>query len=151
VVPRSDLAREDKGVAVSNELGSDGYAAHGHVPSGHSATHPCPDWCVECVHEPIPDGALWHRGPATTIPVYDGTTRQVPLTVRAGYLEKLPEDWSETADLQQPYVTLDLPDNGRMFTLTPAAAYETAAALISAADAAKAAHQAATTTAPNTS
>jgi hypothetical protein len=79
--------------------------------------------------------------------VYDGTTRQVPLTVRAGYLEKLPKDWSETADLQQSYVTLDLPDNGRMFTLILAAAYKTAAALISAAGAVKATHQTATNTA----
>jgi hypothetical protein len=118
VVPRSDLAREASGVTVSNKHGSGGYAAHEHVPSGHSQ---CPDWCVECLHESIPDGALWHRGPATTNPVYDGT-RQVPLTVRAGYGEKPPEDWNETADLQQPYITLDLPDNGRMFTLTPAAA-----------------------------
>src|SRR4051812_20149498 len=27
----------------------------------------------ECMHEPVRDGAFWHRGPATTIPVYGGT------------------------------------------------------------------------------
>lgn len=123
---------------MSNDHGSDGYAAPAQVPSRHGATHQCPDWCTECLHEPIPDGAFWHRGPATTIPVYDGTTRQVPLTVRAGYLENPVGDWNETDDLHQPYVTLELPDNGRMFTLSPAAAYQAAAALISAADAAKA-------------
>jgi hypothetical protein len=62
-------------------------------------------------------------------------------------VETLPTGWgSEPTHLQQPYVALDVPDEGRMFTLTPAAAYQTAAALISAADAANAAHHAATNT-----
>jgi len=61
-------------------------------------------------------------------------------------MDTLPTGWgSEPTDLEQPYVTLDVPDEGRMFTLTPAA-YQTAAALISAADAANAAHHAATNT-----
>ncbi len=115
------------------------------VPSRHSRTRGCPDWCVQCMHEPVRDGAFWHRGPATTISVYGGTTRPIPLTIRAGYMDKLPKDWgTEPADLEKPYVTMDVPDEGRMFTLTPAAAYEVAAALISAADAANAAHRAAT-------
>ena len=69
----------------------------------------------------------------------------MPLTIRAGYMDKLPKDWeSEPTDLENPYVTLDVPDEGRMFTLTPAAAYQMAAALTGAADAANAAHLAAT-------
>jgi len=127
---------------------SDEDEGHGEVPSRHSPTRQCPDWCVECLHEPVRDGAFWHRGPATTIAVYEGTTRQVPLTVRAGYMDRLPEGWGgESTDLQQPYVTLDVLDDGRMFTLTPAAAYQAATALIHAADAANAAHHAATNTA----
>ncbi len=115
------------------------------VPSRHSRTRGCPDWCVECMHEPVRDGAFWHRGPATTISVYSGTTRPVPLTIRAGYMDKLPKDWgTEPADLEKPYVTMNVPDGGRMFTLTPTAAYEMATALTSAADAANAAHRAAT-------
>jgi hypothetical protein len=39
---------------------------------------------------------------------------------------------------------MNVPDEGRMFTLTPAAAYELATALTNAADAANAAHRAAT-------
>ncbi len=39
---------------------------------------------------------------------------------------------------------MDVPDEGQMFTLTPAAAYEMAATLTNAADAANAAHRAAT-------
>jgi len=125
---------------VSDQL--DGFKE---VPSRHSPTGQCPQWCVECMHEPVQDGALWHRGPATTIPVYGGTPRQLPLTIRAGYMDKLPKDWeSEPTDLENPYVTLDVPDEGRMFTLTPAAAYQMAAALTGAADAANAAHLAAT-------
>jgi hypothetical protein len=115
------------------------------VPSRHSRTRGCPDWCVECMHEPVRDGAFWHRGPATTISVFGGTTRPIPLTIRAGYMDKLPKDWgTEPADLEKPYITMDVPDESRMFTLTPVAAYEMAAALTSAADAANAAHRAAT-------
>ena len=80
------------------------------VPSRHSRTRGCPDWCVECMHEPVRDGAFWHRGPATTISVYGGTTRPIPLTIRAGYMDKLPKDWgTEPADLEKPYVTMDVP------------------------------------------
>jgi len=124
---------------------SDDYDDDYEVPSRHSDTRGCPDFCVECLHEPVRDGAFWHRGPATTISVYGGTTRPVPLTVRAGYMDKLLKDWgTEPADLENPYVTVEVPDEGRMFTFTPAAAYEMAAAMTSAADAANAAHRAAT-------
>ena len=113
------------------------------VPSRHSPTRGCPDWCTECLHEPVRDGAFWRRGRAITISVYGGTTRPISLTIRAGYMDKLPKDWgTEPTDLANPYVTMDIPDEGRMFTLTPTAAYQVAAALTSAADEANAAHRA---------
>ncbi len=117
-------------------------------PSKHSKTRGCPEWCVECMHEPIRNGAFWHRGPAITVSVFGGTVRSIPLTIRAGYMDKLPKDrGTEPAALEAPYVTIDVPDEGTSLTLSPTAAYEAAAALVRAANAATAAHRAATQTA----
>ena len=45
-----------------NEDNNDTGYADDEVPSRHSPTRGCPDWCVECVHEPVRDGALRGHG-----------------------------------------------------------------------------------------
>ena len=66
------------------------------------------------MHEPVRNGAFWHRGPATTVSVFGGTVRLIPLTIRAGYMDKLPQDrGTEPVALESPYVPSTSPTKAR--------------------------------------
>lgn len=99
---------------------------------------PCPPWCADC-RELDPPGALLHRGPTTSVAVYDEACRLVDAQVRPAFWDKTP-DWlgTDPADLERPHVEVDVGDGADVqLYLNPAQARAFAAALARAADAAE--------------
>lgn len=111
----------------------------------HTATHDvrrhlgsCPPWCADCC-DYDPPGTLLHRGPTTSVAVYDEACQLVDAQVRPAFWNK-PPAWvgTDPGDIERPHVEVHLGDSADVqLYLNPAQARRFAAALIRSADAAE--------------
>ncbi|ROP28115.1 DUF6907 domain-containing protein [Couchioplanes caeruleus] len=98
----------------------------------------CPPWCADC-RDSDPPGTLLHRGPTTSVAVYDEACHLVDAHVRPAFWNK-PPAWlgTDPADIERPHVEVHLGDGTDVqLYLNPAQARTFAAALMRSADAAE--------------